>query len=257
MTLLSDFGTADSYVAEMKAAVLAAAPDAALVDVSHAVAPGDVEGGAWLLARVWEAFPPGTVHLAVVDPGVGGGRRAVAVRIAGRWFVGPDNGLLTRVLADGPAEAALLLDPAAADPRPVSPTFHGRDLFAPAAGRLAAGVEAPPGAGSIDPETLRRLSLPPVERLGRGVRGRVAHVDRFGNLVTDIPGTACGPSALVEVAGTVIPGLRASYAHGEPNRPIALVGSAGTLEIAVRDGSAAEMLGADRGAEVRVRVERD
>src|SRR6476620_11272589 len=135
ITLLTDFGTTDAYVAEMKAVLLGAVPEATLVDLTHAVPPGDIRAGAYLLGRSWHRFPAGTVHLSVVDPGVGTTRAALALRAHGHWFVGPDNGLFTPVLRDAEVEAVVLPVPAEA-----SPTFHGRDLFAPAAAVLACGA---------------------------------------------------------------------------------------------------------------------
>lgn len=257
VTLTTDFGTADGYVAEMKGVLLSGAPGTVLVDVTHQIAPGDVEAAAWILDRFWERFPPGTVHLVVVDPGVGSARRAVALRAAGRWLVGPDNGVATRVLRRAAAEEARALDPERTGAPSISPTFHGRDLFAPAAARIAAGEEAAGLGDRLDPASLVRLELPGPVQVGHVLRGRVEHVDRFGNLITNIPGARVAPSALIEVAGTVVSGVRAAYAHGDPGRPLAVVGSRGMLEVSVRDGSAADLLRAGRGAEVRVRAERD
>jgi S-adenosylmethionine hydrolase len=134
VTLLTDFGTSDSYVAEMKARLLAGAPDAVLVDVTHAVAPGDIRAAAYILGRSWHRFPEGTVHLAVVDPGVGTARAAVVIGAGGHRFVGPDNGLFTNVLRDREVEVVEIAVPDGA-----APTFHGRDVFAPAAAALLAG----------------------------------------------------------------------------------------------------------------------
>src|SRR5919198_3406452 len=135
ITLLTDFGTTDSYVAEMKAVLYNGAPQATLVDVTHSVPPGDVRAAAYVLARTWHRFPPGTTHLAVVDPGVGSARAALALAAGGHWFVGPNNGLFTSVLKHSEVEIVALPTPAAA-----SPTFHGRDLFAPAAAAIASGA---------------------------------------------------------------------------------------------------------------------
>lgn len=257
LTLITDFGTADGYVAEMKGVVLGRAPGTVLIDATHEIAPGDVEAAAWVLDRVWDRFPAGTVHLVVVDPGVGTERRPVAVRAAGRWLVGPDNGVATRVLARAAPEDARELDRDRCAEGAVSPTFHGRDLFAPAAALLASGRDARELGEAVDPASLVRIPLSEAVRVGHVVRGRVVHVDRFGNLITNIPGASVAPSALVEVAGTVVSGVRVAYALGETGRPLTVIGSGGMLEISVRDGNAAEQLRAGRGAEVRVRAERD
>ncbi len=257
VALLTDFGTADGYAAEMKGVLSSLAPGTALVDIAHDVAPGDVEAAAWVLGRVWRRFPPGCVFLAVVDPGVGGDRRAVAAQIDARWFVGPDNGLASRVLETADARLALAIDPGRIAGGPVSPTFHGRDLFAPATAALSVGREPVDLGPALDPSTLRRLPSVAARRTGRAVRGAVAHVDRFGNLITNIPAAAVGPSALVEVGGIELSGIRATYEQVAPGRLVALIGSGGTLEIALRGGSAAGELGVGRGAEVSVRSERD
>lgn len=257
VTLLTDFGTQDGYVGEVKGAILTRSPDASLVDVSHDIPAGDVEGGAWALGRYWDRFPEGTVHLAVVDPGVGGPRRPVAVRVSGRWFVGPDEGLLTRVLRGHTVEEARLLDPARVTGEPLSGTFHGRDLFAPAAGLLAAGARPGSLGVEVDPGSLVRFEAPDVERVGDCVRGRVVHVDRFGNLITDIPSAWLAPTALIEVGGEVVSGVRVTYQAVEPGQLVAVVGSGGTLEISLRDGSAARRLRIERGHVVSVRPERD
>lgn len=251
VTLTSDFGTRDGYVGEMKGVVLERAPSARLVDVTHDVPPGDVWSGAWTLSRVWTRFPPGTIHLAVVDPGVGTDRRAAAVRIAGRWLVGPDNGLLT--LASGEVEAARELDPGRVGLEPFSDTFHGRDLFAPAAGHLASGGD-PGGLGPpLEAGSLIRLPVPAPERDGERLRGRVVHVDRFGNLVTDLPSEWLPTSPTASVGDYTIAATGDSFAAVEPGDPVLIRGSGGTLEICVRDASAAEVLGVGRGESVEVR----
>jgi len=256
VTLITDFGTRDGYVGEMKGALLERCPIAVLVDVTHDVDPGDVEGAAWVLARVWERFPAGTVHFVVVDPGVGGDRRAVAVEHAGRWFVGPDNGLISEAIPRDPSEVRAI-DADSLGLAPASATFHGRDLFAPAAAWLASGGSSDRVGQPLDPSELVRLDLPEPERHGAAVRGRVAHVDRFGNLITDIPSAWVSPTALVEMAGEEVFGLRTHYEAADAGELLALIGSGGTLEIAVRNGNAAERLSAGRGDRVSVRTHRD
>ncbi|HEX7117147.1 MAG TPA: SAM-dependent chlorinase/fluorinase [Longimicrobiales bacterium] len=250
ITLLTDFGTADGYVAAMKGVIAAITPDAVVDDATHDIPPGDIEAGALALSRYWRLYPAGTVHVAVVDPGVGGGRRAIAARVDGRLFVAPDNGLLTRVLAEAPADAAVSIEAPAFLRDEVSATFHGRDVFAPAAAHLARGV----ALDALGPALAEPVRLPQPEPLrGRGhIHGRVVHVDRFGNLITDVPGAWIGPDARVVVAGTDVGPMRRTYADVTPGRPLALVGSTGMLEVSVRDGSAAEKLGAGRGTAVRV-----
>ncbi len=256
VTIITDFGTRDGYVGEMKGEILSRCSEASLVDVTHDVAPGDIQGATWVLNRVWHRYPKGTVHLVVVDPGVGGERRAVAVPHGGRWFVGPDNGLITEAVT-GDATDARVIDPDSLGLAPASVTFHGRDLFAPAAAWLAGGGDPARVGEALDPGALMRLDLPAPERLGAAVRGHVAHVDRFGNLVTDIPSAWVSPTALIEVAGEEVSGLRTHYEAAADEELLALIGSGGTLEISVRNGDAAARLSARRGDRVRVRTHRD
>lgn len=258
VTLITDLGTRDGYAGEMKGVILDRCPGATIVDVTHDIDPGDVEGAAWALGRVWDRYPGGTVHLVVVDPGVGGDRRAVALRHAGRWFVGPDNGLASRVWGgDDEPEAVYRIESESLGLGSVSVTFHGRDLFAPAAAWLASGYDPGAVGVALDPADLVRLDLKAPERIGASIRGHVAHVDRFGNLITDIPGGWVSPTTLVEVAGEEVSGLRTHYGAAEPGELLVLIGSGGTLEVSVRDGNAAVRLSAGRGSRVNVRTHRD
>lgn len=263
ITLLTDFGTADGFVGEVKGELLTRAPDALPVDIGHDVPPGDIAAASWALERIWDRFPTGTVHLVVVDPGGGGPRRGVIARVAGRWYVGPDNGTLTRVLVHHEAEEVRVLEEEKATPqegkstRPVSRTFHGRDVFAPAAARLARGDDPATLGSAADPAELTTYHLPRPVSHGDNVRGNVTHIDRFGNLVTDIPSRSLAPSALIEIGGEVISGVRSTYASVEPGQLVALIGSTGMLEISVRDGNAAERLSVERGHTVHARPERD
>jgi len=241
ITLLTDFGSADSYVAEVKAALLSHAPGATLVDVSHAVSPGDVRAGQYLLSRTWGRFPIGTVHLAVIDPGVGTPRRALAAQALGHRFVGPDNGLLSIL----PDDARYVSLPVLRD---ASPTFHARDVFAPAAARLATGAPLE----ELGTAVRDRVALPlPGPRVEDGLLvGEVLHVDRFGSLVSNVPCEPLSRGAQVTVAGGAVGALRRTFGDVERGRLVAYCGSGGTVEIAVRDGSAAELLGAGVGATV-------
>ena len=242
ITLLTDFGTSDSYVAEVKAVLLSRALGAALVDVTHQIPPGDVRAGQYVLARVWHRFPEGTVHLVVVDPGVGTSRRALAAEAAGHYFVAPDNGLLSPLPADT-RFFELPVPPAAA------PSFQGRDLFAPAAAELATGTALSHlGSPITDPY---RAPLPAPYFDGTAVRGEVIYVDRFGTLISNIPGERVEPGVRIKVAGTEVGALRRTFGDVERGQLVAFVGSDGAVEIAVRDGSAARLLGVGVGAEVR------
>ncbi len=248
ITLLTDFGTADGYVAELKGVLLGEAPGATLVDASHDLAPQDVDGARLALARYWLRYPPGTVHLVVVDPGVGTERAALAVGSEGRWLVGPDNGVLTPALLRAGARAVRLPVP----PRSAA-TFHGRDVFAPAAARLAAGAPLDALGAPADAPVLRRT--PEARRLADGgIEGVVITVDRFGNAITNLvaSGATAAPGGLVQLgdpAWRTVP-IRRVYADVGSGEVVALAGSNGLLEIAVRDGSAAAVLGVARGNRV-------
>lgn len=266
ITLLTDFGQRDSYVAEMKAVLLSAVPDAQIVDVTHEVPPGDITAAQYLLARTWHRFPDGTVHLAVVDPGVGSARRAIAAASQEHRFVAPDNGLLTPMLTG--ARVVQLPVPATA-----ALTFQGRDVFAPAAARLAAGTAIEQLGASLRDPILAPLPL--ARRDGTDLIGCVLYVDRFGNLVTNLEGKAAewaGKAAksvkkgadkadkarqavdcVVVVAGRAV-SLRRTFADVRSGELVAFVGSGGMVELALRDGSAAAKLRVTAGAEVRLRT---
>jgi len=256
VTLTTDFGTRDPWVGIMKGVILGIAPTARLVDLSHDIAAQDILEGALCLEAAAPFFPRDTIHLAVVDPGVGSARRAIAVRAGGQYYVGPDNGLLSLAFAQAPAlMAAVELTAAEYRLSSLSRTFHGRDLFAPAAAHLAAGVALERfGRAVADPV---RLVLPVPQREGDHVRGEVLAVDRFGNLVTSLRGedlSGLVSSALVVEIGEVRLGAPLSaYADAPPGGLGAIMGSTGRLEIFARDGSAHAMLGRGRGAPVVLR----
>jgi S-adenosylmethionine hydrolase len=255
VTFTTDFGSLDGYAGAMKGVVLSLAPATTLVDITHAIPPQDVKAGAVALAQAAPLFPRGTIHVAVVDPGVGGARADLVVEAAdGDLFIGPDNGLLS--LAARAPRRAYRIEEASFTRQPVSPTFHGRDVFAPTAGRLAAGARAAdvgPPAGAIV-----ELDLPLQRWLGDRVDGAVIHVDTYGNLVTSVTADAVPPGADIEVVvegteGTFHPRMGRTFGDVEPGALVAYVGSMGRLEIAVRDGSAAARIGAARGSVVRLR----
>lgn len=251
ITLLTDFGTRDGYVGAMKGVLAVAAPDALLDDVSHDVPRGDRGMAAYVLERYWDRYPRNTVHLVVVDPGVGTSRRALALEADGRFVVAPDNGVVSRVLFRARGWRAVSVE----NPRVVRPqasaTFHGRDVFAPAAGHLARGLPLSLlGPPLTDPV---RLEHPKPARSGDRWEGRVIYVDRFGNLVTNLPGEVLSGVDEIEVEGRPVPVTR-TYGDVEPGRLLALVNSDGRVEIAARDGSGADRAGVGPGARVRVPI---
>jgi S-adenosyl-L-methionine hydrolase (adenosine-forming) len=243
VTLLTDFGLSDTYVGQMKGAILSIAPSASLVDLSHTVPPQDVRAGAFLLCTAVGAFPLGTVHLAVVDPGVGSARRAVALETRrGEYLVGPDNGLLMPAAERlGGVAGAVQLE----TPRGASATFHGRDIFAPTAARLASGTPLSDLGASAANLIELRIAEP------NGDVGQIVHVDTYGNLITNFPSDRVSSEFAVQLGERVIQSAN-HYAQVAPGELLVLVGSAGLVEISMRDGSAAERLGAGRGTPVRL-----
>jgi S-adenosylmethionine hydrolase len=248
ITFLSDFGLSDSYVAEVKGIIATVAPGIPVIDVSHDIPPGDMHSAAHVLGRVWHRFPGGTVHLVVVDPGVGGERAALAVESGGHFFVGPDNGVLTPAYIGAAARVVELPVPPVA-----APTFHGRDLFGPAAARLAGGTPMDRLGQSFSGEPLRLVEPVPWYQ-GKTVIGEVLYVDRFGNMVTNLTEDLVPPYAVLEVEGFDIGPVRRTFADVPAGEPLAYIGSGNTVEIAVRNGSAARRLGIGVGGKVRARL---
>jgi S-adenosylmethionine hydrolase len=251
-TLLTDFGTADWYVGALKGTLLRLAPGVVLVDLSHDVAPGDIAAASLLLAGAAPTFPDGAVHVVVVDPGVGSARRLLAVRAAASTFVAPDNGLLTPFLSGAAVHAVERADLYLDAP---GETFHGRDRFAPIAAAILRGTPLDRLGPRID-DAERLASPQPESDQERGVaRGRVVHVDRYGNLVTDIPAAWIRDRRVRATIGTIEVRRSAThYAELEPGVPALLVGSLGTVEIALRDRSAAAVLGLGRGDAVTIEL---
>lgn len=255
ITLLTDFGTADYYVAAMKGVILSRVPDARLVDISHSIAPQNVLSAAYVMLGSCNEFPVGTVHLAVVDPGVGSTRRGVILRTDRYLFVGPDNGLFS--LAARQSAQAFEIQASSYLPEAISDTFHGRDIFAPIAAALACGAK---------PEELGRplltpQSLPPLAQTSdSGIQSRIIHIDGFGNAVTGIERGHLGAERLparfeLRVGDHVVRVQKRFYAE-EPSvasEPFAIWGSLNFLEVSVTDGSAAEALRLSHGQPVTLR----
>jgi S-adenosylmethionine hydrolase len=255
ITLLSDFGTRDPYVASMKGVILGLNPGAVLVDLSHEVPPQDVKAGALMLAGAAPYFPAGTIHLAVVDPGVGSGRRALAARAGGQFWVGPDNGLFHLAFRGAPKLTVVsLANHAFFRPR-VSATFHGRDIFAPVAAHLSLGVDLDILGPRIT--DLVSLTFPEPAVTPAMIRGEIIWVDGFGNLVSNIPAgdlAAWAGEERVELrAGSVqMEGWRRTYGDAAPGEFLALEGSHGFVEIACAMDNAAARLQAGVGLAVEI-----
>jgi S-adenosyl-L-methionine hydrolase (adenosine-forming) len=270
ITLLTDFGTEDAYAAVMKGVILTRDPRATLVDITHAIEPQNIRHGAFVLATAYQYFPKNTIHVAVVDPGVGSGRRAIILKVAGAVFVAPDNGLLTYVIdqlslnedqvPDCGGEAIMVRlkrgieAVSITDPRfwrtPVSPTFHGRDIFAPVAAGLSLGLSPYEFGEKTDTLTVLPITRPRMSGEDETV-GHVMHIDRFGNMVTDIRSSDLPPGPVeIGIGGARIDGISRYY--GETRGLAALIGSSGYLEVSLRNGNAAGQLDAIVGDEVTV-----
>ncbi|MBI4301873.1 MAG: SAM-dependent chlorinase/fluorinase [Chloroflexi bacterium] len=275
ITLTTDFGTADSYVAAMKGVILDINPRATIIDVSHNIEPQNIAQAAFVLETVYCYFPADTIHVVVVDPGVGTSRRAVLLITPKGLFVAPDNGVLSCILDEALPDSAtdrskvsspMLLLPrrlthglkaiALTNPNfwrhPVSPTFHGRDIFAPVAAHLSLGVAARELGRALP--SLLTFSPPHPLPLAEGeLIGHIIHIDHFGNLITDVKKEDIPwEGGAVEIKGRVIPGLSTIYAEGD--QLVALIGSSGRLEIAAKGGNAARLLGTQLGDEIRLRL---
>lgn len=256
ITLLTDFGLKDPYVASMKGVMLSINPHCHLIDITHQVSPHGIREGAFILAQAYTSFPKGTIHLAVVDPGVGGPRRPALFVTKNYFFVGPDNGLFTFVLrAEILMQVVLLTNEKFFLPE-ISSTFHGRDIFAPVAAHLSLGVEPQSFGPSI--KSWRKISFPdPAVKQGKLI-GEIVHVDSFGNLVSNIDHEsllqfADGRPFVISVGKRIIRGLKKGYREGSRGKPIALIGSGGFLEISIREGSAQNLLNIRKGNRVVVR----
>lgn len=253
ITLLTDFGDQDSYVGAMKGAIACIHPSLMVIDLTHQIPPQDLTAARFHLMNAVPYFPAGTVHLAVVDPGVGSQRRGIAVQLSTGFLVGPDNGIFSGVLHQNPAQRVVELTQTQywRSPHPSS-TFHGRDIFAPVAAHLARGVPIQQVGQPIDPASLVQLEMPSCQRLDNRIEGVIQYIDRFGNLITNIPGqTVEGQAwhAVLNDAG--LPGNR-TYADVDFGNGTALIGSHGWVEIAVRGGSARTQFDSSIGTPVQV-----
>lgn len=257
IALLTDFGHRDHYVGVMKGVIASIAPAARVIDLCHEIPPQDVDAAAFMLMTSMRYMPEDTIFVCVVDPGVGSAREAIGVRCGRQILIGPDNGLFTLALGQHTAQDAVILDNPAYHILPVSQTFHGRDIFSPAAAHLAAGVAFEKLGGEKPLDTLTTLEELTPQRDGKELHGRVIHVDHFGNLITNLSKDAC------DLLRGSAPGLRlelpdahlsldvlATFSDVSLGDAVAYSGSSGVLEIAIRQDSAHEKLGVKKGARV-------
>ena len=251
ITMLSDFGLRDYFVGAMKGVVLSLNPDLTLVDISHQIPPQDVFTGAFTLGQAYACFPGGTVHLAVVDPGVGTARKAMAVSAGGHFFVAPDNGILTWVLNANEDFTAYEITAEHYYRKPVSDTFHGRDIFAPIAAWITRGIPLHQLGTQLTSPV--RLQLPALKKVRDSlIQGLIIAVDQFGNLITNLKPSDV-PAPFKMLAGQKeITAYRKTYGEGAPGEVFVVPGSAGYLEIAVRGGSAAASLNIKPGIPIGV-----
>ena len=258
ISLMTDFGVQDGFVGTMKGVILGINPDVSIVDLTHDITPQDVDEAAFLLRNAYPYFPSGTIHVVVVDPGVGTERPAIIVETSNALFVGPDNGVFAYIYR---MESRIRVthitnrDYCLSD---LSHTFHGRDVFAPVAAHLSCGVKASDCGAEIHDYVRGEIPEPMVSQ--NHIQGHVVHIDRFGNVITDIPekeflDMTHGRTFLLTIADTRIDRLSVSYADVPNGDPLAIIGSAGLLEIAINGDDAAQTLGITRGRPVMVAVE--
>lgn len=255
ITLTTDFGTGSPYVAQMKGVILSLCREVDLVDITHAIGPQRIQEGAVVLADVTPQFPPGTIHVAVVDPGVGTARRLLYAEIGGQKYLAPDNGLLSFLIRRESPQRTIALENRAFWPPQTSYTFHGRDILAPVAAQLALGLDPMLLGPKLDGPVMLDVAVP--LKSASGIRGQVLYVDSFGNLITNITGDELGglgdlARLTIRCAGREIHGLVPTYGHALPGELVALLDSQTRLEIAVTQGHAARELSAGEGTEVLV-----
>jgi S-adenosylmethionine hydrolase len=257
VTLLTDFGTGDHYAGAMKGVILDICPGAQLVDISHEMTPYAIAEAAFTLSQAWVCFPAGSVHLVVVDPGVGSSRRPILVEAEGHLFVGPDNGVLTMVYDAAPVHEVREITASRYFRNPVSRTFHGRDVFGPIAGQLASGL-APAEAGTRIEDYLRLGFSTPV-RTGHGTwAGTILKVDRFGNMITNFDSKTWQRLDFerfeMKVGGRTVARTASNYAEVGEGELFVITGSAGFLEVSMNRGSAAKAAGAHSGDALEIRL---
>src|SRR6056297_1390911 len=258
ITLTTDFGVQDHYVGAMKAVLLSISEKARLVDIPHQIPPQDIMAGAWVVRNSAMLFPPNTVHLVVVDPGVGTNRKPIAIKIKDQYLVGPDNGIFSLITDQYDYKGVELTNPDfwRADQ---SSTFHGRDIFAPVAAHLSNGVKMSELGQPIEKLETYRWAVPISDR--DGVQGWVVHIDHFGNLISNIPESMIrdavgGGDLKIYVGNTIFDTVVNTFGDVPDGEPAAYIGSSGVLEIAINKGDAREMLGVEKGAQISIVVQK-
>ena len=256
ITLLTDFGLADHYVAAMKGVILSICPAVVLADITHGVAPYAVLEAAYTLSQVWACFPPGTIHVVVVDPGVGSSRRPLLAEAGGHYFIAPDNGVLTMVFDAVPGVTVRHITSVCYFRHPVSSTFHGRDIFAPVAAHLASGI-APEEFGELLEQPVLLELAKPVRIAKNHWKGVVLKIDHFGNIITNFDVATFHRASTrpfeVTLAGHPVRQFHPSYSAQTSDQPFVVSGSSGFLEVSVREGDAAARLGVSAGSPVSIR----
>ena len=261
ITLLTDFGTQDEYVGVLKGVILTINPSATVVDITHHIAPQGIDQAGEVINAAFSWFPRDTIHLAIVDPGVGSGRHVIAIRSHGHTFVAPDNGLLTPILADGKVTGAFRVENERLYRQPVSATFHGRDIFAPVAAHLSLGVPIEQLGPAVGGDHIVKRPYQHCEFSANGaIIGKVVYIDRFGNLgtnidrrsMTQLAGPPGGGAIEIEIGGHTIAKLSENYSQSGPEELTALFNSRNRLEIAINGGNAAHSIAAQPGTVVKV-----
>lgn len=252
ITLLTDFGQRDGFVGTMKGVILTIYPEAKIVDISHEIEPQNLAAGAFVIRNSFRYFPAGTVHIVVIDPGVGSERRIICVSALDHLFLAPDNGVLKYIYGECSETHVVAVTNREFFLSPISHTFHGRDIFAPVAAHLAKGLDF----AELGPEIYDydKGNMPVLEETPKGIKGEIIYVDRFGNLISNIPFDKLNRHrdkfVRIQLKNWTIDGLSESYAQGKAKEPIALIGSSGFLELALNSGNAKETLNCSEGDEV-------